>query len=71
MNKLLWFARMLFSPKSKLNEKDNIDWHWWLYTELPYWWYTRPIYQAFQQCVQWTRATLRRNEEPSDDDIPF
>lgn len=70
MNKLLWFARMLFSPKSKLSEQDNLDWHWWLYIDLPYWFETLPVVQAFQQCVHWTRAKLRLNEEPSDD-IPF
>ena len=69
MNKLLWFLRMLFSPHK--TEQEKIEWWWWLKIDLPYWFETLPAVQAFQQCVQWTLALVRRNDESSDDDIPF
>ena len=69
MNNINWFLRLLFSPHK--TEQEKIEWWWYLKIDLPYWFETLPIVQAFQQCVHWTLALVRRNKQSSDDDIPF
>jgi hypothetical protein len=71
MNK--WILKNLFCDLFKIErtEDERLEWHYFQSVELPDWWEQRWYVRAFQQCVQWTRAKLWRNDETSDDDIPF
>lgn len=60
---------MLFMPRK--TEQEKLEWWWFVKIDLPYWFETLPIVQAFQHCVHWTLAHVRRKDESSDDDIPF
>jgi len=66
MNK--WILKNLFCDLFKIErtEDERLEWHYFQSVEFPYWWEQRWYVQVFQKCVR-----LWRNDEPSDDDIPF
>jgi len=72
MNK--WILKNYFCDLFKIqrSEDERFEWEYFKGVEFPYWLVdTLPFVKSFQHCVQWTRARLRRNDESSDDDIPF
>ena len=69
MQTLFWLISQLFN--SRKNEQERIDWDWFWRVEFPEWWVNLCAVKSAQHCVQWTLALVRRNDESSDDDIPF
>lgn len=71
MKTLEWLLVYIFTKPSKRSEQMRLDWDWFWKIDVTYWWFTTPIYRAFQQCTHWTLAHVRHKDESSDDEYPF